>query len=101
MLLICSGTTITNAFQSILNNSKRKPDKIWVEKGTEFYHTHFKKWLKDTNIEMYSTHNKGKSAVAERLISTLKNKIFKHMTANSTNVYFNVLNDIIDKYNST
>ena len=50
---------------------------------------------------MYSTHNEGKSVVAERFIRTLKNKIYKHMTAISKNVYFNVLNDIVDDYNNT
>ena len=51
------GITIANAFQSILNNSKRKPKKIWVDQGSEFYNTHFKKRLKNNNIEMYSTYN--------------------------------------------
>ena len=60
------GATIVNAFQSILDNSKRKPNKIWTDQGREFYNTHFKKWLKDNNIEMYSLHNEGKSVVAER-----------------------------------
>ena len=50
---------------------------------------------------MYSTYHKGKSAVAERFIRTLKNKIFKHMTAISKNVYFDVLDDIVNKYNNT
>ena len=50
---------------------------------------------------MYSTYNEGKSVVAERFIRTLKNKIFKHMTAISKNVYFDVLNDIVNKYNNT
>ena len=50
---------------------------------------------------MYSTYNEGKSADAERFIRTLKNKIFKHMTAISKNVYFDVLDDIVDKYNNT
>ena len=50
---------------------------------------------------MYSTHNEGKSGVAERYLRTLKNKIYKHMTANSENVHFNVLNDIADKYSNT
>ena len=50
---------------------------------------------------MYSIHNKGKSVVAERFIRTLKNKIFKHMTAISKNVYFDVLDDIINKCNNT
>ena len=46
------GTTIVNVFQSILDNSKRKPNKIWVDRGSEFYNTHFKKWLKGNSIEM-------------------------------------------------
>ena len=50
---------------------------------------------------MYSTFNEGKPVVAERFIRTLKNKIFKHMTAISKNVYFDVLNDIVNKYNNT
>ena len=50
---------------------------------------------------MYSTYNDGKSVVAERFIRALKNKIFKHMTAISKNVYFDVLDDIVNKYNNT
>ena len=50
---------------------------------------------------MYSTCNDGKSAVAERFIRTLKNKIFKHMAAVSKNVYSGVLDDIVNKYNNT
>ena len=66
------GATIANAFQSILDNSKRKPNKICVDQGIDFYNKSFKKWLKDKNIEMYSTINEGKSVVAERFIRTLK-----------------------------
>ena len=68
------GATITNAFQKILNSSKRKPNKIWVDHGSEFYNNVFKKWLKDDDISMYSTHNEGKSDVAERFIKTLNKK---------------------------
>ena len=50
---------------------------------------------------MYSACNEGKSVVAERFIRTLKKKISKHMTAISENVYFDVLDDIVNKYNST
>ena len=50
---------------------------------------------------MYSTFNEGKSVVAERFIRTLKNKIFKHMTTISKNVYFDVLDDIVNTYNNT
>ena len=50
---------------------------------------------------MYSTYNEGKSVVAETFIKTLKNKIFKHMTAISKNIYFDALDDIVNKYNNT
>ena len=52
------------------------------------------------NIEMSSTYNEGKSVVAERFIRTLKKKIFKHMKAISKSIYFNVLDDIVNKYNN-
>ena len=50
---------------------------------------------------MYSTHNEGKSVVAARFIRALKNKIYKHIAAISKNVYFDVLDDIVDEYNNT
>ena len=49
------GVTITNAFQNVLDKSDHKPNKVWVDKGSEFYNSSFKKWLKDNDTEMYST----------------------------------------------
>ena len=92
------GTIIVNAFKKIISKGQRKPNKIWVDQGSEFYYQSFKDFLKINNIEMYSTFNEGKSVVAERFIRTLKNKIFKHMTTISKNVYIDVLNDIANKY---
>ena len=94
-------TSIVNAFQKILNQSGRKPNKIWVDKGSEFYNNSFKKWLKDNDIERYSILNEGKSVVAESFIRILKNKIYKYMTATSKNVYINKLDDMINEYNNT
>ena len=91
------GTSIVNAFKKIISEGQRKPNKIWVDQGSEFYNKSFKDFLKINNIEMYSTYNEGKSVVAERFIRTLQNKTFKHMTAISKNVYFDVLDDIVDK----
>ena len=79
----------------------RKPSRIWVYQAGGFYNNLLKRFLKINNIEMYSTYNEEKSVVAERFIRTLKNKIFKHMTAISKNVYFDVLDDIVNKYNNT
>ena len=92
------GISIVNAFQKILKESDRKPNKIWVDKGSEFYNNSFKKWLKDNDIEMYSIHNEGKSVVAERFIRTLKTKIYKHMTLVSKNVYIGKLDGIVNEY---
>ena len=60
-----------------------------------------KSWLEKNDIEMYSTHNEGKSVIAERFIRTLKNKIYKYMTSISKNVYIDKLEDIVSKYNNT
>ena len=61
-------------FKKIVNDSARKPNKIQVNKGSEFYSNSLKKWLKDNNIEMYSINKEGKAVVAERSIRTLKTK---------------------------
>ena len=75
-----------------------KPNKIWVDKGSKVYNRSIKFWLQDNNTEMYSTHNEGKSVVAERFIRTSQNKIYKHMIAASKNVYFDAHNNT---YHST
>ena len=69
---IKKGTTITNAFQKILKKSNRKPNKTWVNKGGEFYNVSIKPWLEENGIKIYSTHNEGKSVVAEIFIRTVK-----------------------------
>ena len=88
--------TIVNAFQKVISQVT-KPNKTWVDQGSEFYNNSFKDFLKINDIEMYSTCNDGKSVVAERFMKMLKNKIFKHMTAISKNVHFDVLDDIVYK----
>ena len=92
------GVTIVNALQKILDSSIKlhstelhskssegskgsKLNKIWVDQGGKFYNNVFKRFLNINNIEMHWAHNKGKSIVAERMIKTLRNKIYKHMTA--------------------
>ena len=84
------GVSIVSAFQKIISKG-RKPNKIWVDQD----------FSKINNAEMYPTYNEGKSVVAERFIRTLKNKIFKHMTAISKSVCFDVLDDVVNKYNNT
>ena len=95
------GVSTVNAFQKILDDSKRKPNKIWVDKGGDFYNNSFKKWLQDSDIAMHSTHSEGKSVAAERFIRIIKNKIYKYMTSISKNVYIDKLDDIVNEYNNT
>ena len=115
------GVSITTTFQSILKQSNRrakgtsaqhvKPNKIWVDKGSEFYNASFKKWLRDNDIVMYSTNNEGKSVDAERFIRTVISKIYKYMTSISKIykymtsiakiVYIDKLDDIVNECNNT
>ena len=69
--------TVLNAFIEIVNESNRKPNKLWADQGGEFYNKLMQDWLDDSDILMYSTHNEGKSVIAERFIKTLKSKIYK------------------------
>ena len=96
-----NGISVTNGFNKIIKQSNRKPNKIWVDQGGEFYNNVFKKWLSDNDIIMYSTYNEGKSVVAERFVRTLKSKLYKHMTAIGKNVYYDVSDDVVNKYNNT
>ena len=70
---------------------------MWVN---EFYNRSIKSWLEKNAIERYSTHNEGKSAIAERFIRTLNNKSYKYMTPISKTVYIDKLDDMVDKYNN-
>ena len=91
------GISIVNAFNKIIKQSNRKPNKIWVDQGSKFYNHVFKKWLSDNDIIMYSTFNEGKSVVVERFIRTLKSKLY----TTGENVYYDVLDDVVYKYNNT
>ena len=97
-----NGITFVNAIQSIFNNSKRKPNKLWVDQGSEFYNSSFKKQLKDNDIKKYSTYNEGKSVVAERFVRTccLNSDLQTHESCIKMFI-FDDLDNIVDKYNST
>ena len=95
------GVSRVYAFQNILKKSDRKPNKTWVDKGSELYNNSVKKWLKDNYFEMYSIYNEEKSVVTERFIRTLKTKVYKYMTSISKNVYIDKLDDVVNEYNNT
>ena len=90
--------TVTNTFQKILDESNRKPNKVWVDKGSEFYNISTRSLFEENDMEMHSAHIEGKFVVAERFIRTLKNKIYNYMTSVSKKVYIDELDDIINQY---
>ena len=92
-----SGESVFVAFTKIFTSSGRKPDKLWVDKGTEFYN----KRVKSFGVELYSTENEEKSCVVERWNRTMKEKMYKYFSANSTRKYIDVLEDMVSIYNNS
>ena len=82
------GKTVLNAFIEIVNESNHKPNKLWVDQGREFYNKLIQEWLDINDVLMYSTHNEGKSVIAERFIKTLKAKIYKRWQLVLVNLIF-------------
>ena len=89
-----TGKSVTSALKIIFK--ERKPEKMWVDKGKEFYNKDVKEF-----IELYSTENEKKSSVVERWIRTMKEKMWKYFTDNNTNVYVDILPDLVEDYNNT
>ena len=73
---------VLNTFIDIVNESNRKRNKFWVDKGRRFYNKLMHECLDNNDILIYSTHNQGKSVICERFIKTLKAKVYKNMAAN-------------------
>ena len=88
-------------FNKNLKEHNRKRNKVWANKGREFYNRLMKSWIEKNDIKMYSTHNEEKVVVAEKFIRTLKLKIYKYMTSILKNVYIDKLDDIVNKYKNT
>ena len=85
-------------FKKLLKKSNCKPNKIWLDKGSEFFNRSMNSWLEKNYTELYSTHNEGKSIVVERFIRTLKNRIYKHMNSISKKLYIDKSDDVLNKY---
>ena len=89
-----TGKSVASALKTIFK--ERKPEKMWVDKGKEFYNKDVKKL-----VELYSTENEEKSSVVERWIRTMKEKMWKYFTDKSTNVYIDILPSLVKDYNNT
>ena len=94
------GKTVLNANIEIVNESNSKTNKSWVIQVREFYNKRIQEWLDDNDILMYMTYNEAKSVISEKLMRTLKDKIYKEMTANDRKYYPSYLNKLEDQYNN-
>ena len=92
------GKTVVNAFIETVNDSNRKPNKLWVDQGREFYNKRMvmKEWLYNNDLFIYFTHNEGKSVTAERFTKTLEAKIYKTWQLVMVNYILVSLNKLID-----
>ena len=90
--------SVSLAFDTIFEKSKRKPEKLWTDKGSEFISKHFKDFLKKHNIMLYHTQNEEKSSIVERWNRTMKNKMWKMFSANNNTVYWDKLDKLVDDY---
>ena len=93
--------SVSTAFGTIFKESKRKPEKLWTDKGSEFISKHLKEFLKKTNITLYHTENEEKSSVVERWNRTMKNKMRKMFSANNNTECWDKLDKLVDDYNNT
>ena len=90
--------SVSLAFEHTFKKSKRKPEKLWTDKGSEFISKHFKEFLKKNKIKLYHTE---KSSVIERWNKTMKNKMWKMFSANNNTIYWDKLDKLVDDYNNT
>ena len=94
-----TGLSVKNAFQDIMSDGT-KSNKLWTDKGTEFYNTVLQKFLKKNHIELYSTHNEPKAMIAERFIRTLRKMIESNYILTNSTVWYDILPQLIHEYNT-
>ena len=92
-------TTVNEAMKSILNIEK--PEKIQADRGSEFINYNFKKLLENNNIHIQFLESSHKLGIINRFCRTIRSMIEKYLTAYKTNNYINVLNDLVENYNSS
>ena len=74
---------------------------MWVDKGLEFYNRNVKTLILALDVQLYAAENEEKSCVVERWNRTIKDKMFKYFSANSTRKNINVLDEMVNKYKNT
>jgi Integrase core domain len=94
-----SGEEVAHAFEDILKSQRRRPLNLQTDQGREYFNVHFQKLMKQYCINHYNTYSHMKAAIAERVIRTLKERLFKYFSLNGTHKWFDVLPNIVQQYN--
>ena len=92
-----NGKTVLNAFVEIVNEGKRKPNKLWIDQRNKFYNKFMQEWLGNNYILMDSTYSKGNSVNTERFIITLEAEIYEIMISNDSKSYLSYSNKLVDQ----
>ena len=92
-----NGKTVLNAFVEIVNEAKRKSNKLWIDQRNKFYNKFMQEWLGNNYILMDSTYSKDNSVNTERFIITLEAEIYEIMISNDSNSYLSYSNKLVDQ----
>lgn len=95
-----SAKVVTNAFKQIINKSKRKPTNLQTDQGKEFYNSLFNQLMQNNEINHYSSYSVKKASMAERVIRTLKAKLYRMFSLRGTYKYYDMLDQITMEYNN-
>ena len=94
-----SGKQVANALKDIIEVDRRRPKKLWTDEGTEFYNVDVSRVL--NGIELYSTHNEPKAAIAERFIRTLREKLETNYILTQSTIWYDILPELLREYNTS
>ena len=96
-----SGSTVANAFEQLFLENGGVPNKLWTDKGTEFFNRNVDRVLKTNGVTLYTTENEEKSCIVERWIRTFMKKLYTYFDTNRHTEYLKILPVLVSKYNNT
>jgi len=96
-----TGVALVHAFDKIVKQGRRRPNRLQTDRGKEFYNRTFQRWLEEQGIQHFSTEGDAKASVVERFNRTLKERLYRYFTAANTLRFDDVLPDLVQGYNGT
>ena len=94
-----TGVALVHAFDKIVKQGRRQPNRLQTDRGKEFYNRTFQRWIKDQGIQHFSTEGDAKASVVERFNRTLKERLYRYFAAANTLWFDDVLPDLVQGYN--